>query len=84
MSIGLAGWRANGEELFLSDENSPADENPLKTSYVLRLLPYVRPLVTVHVVYAHVTPPLGNPMGCCGERPLLVAPFYTELQLTDV
>ena len=32
MSIGLAGWRANGEELFLSDENSPADENPLKTS----------------------------------------------------
>ena len=33
MSIGLAGWRANGEELFLSDENSPADENPLKTSY---------------------------------------------------
>ena len=38
MSIGLAGWRANGEELFLSDENSPADENPLKTSYSTRTL----------------------------------------------
>ena len=30
-------------------------------------------------VYAHVTPPFGNPLGYRGERPLLVVPFSTEL-----
>ena len=29
--------------------------------------------------YAHVTFPFGNPLGYHGERPLLVAPFSTEL-----
>ena len=46
---------------------------------VVRRLPYVHVLATAHVVYAHVTPPFGNPLGCRGERPLFVAPFSTEL-----
>ena len=30
-------------------------------------------------VYAHVIPPFGNPLGYRGERPLLNAPFSTEM-----
>ena len=36
MSIRLAGWRKGGEELFLSDENSRADENRWNPSYLTR------------------------------------------------
>ena len=48
-------------------------------AWVVRQLPYVYVLATAHVVYAHVTPPFCNPLGCRGERPLFVAPFSTEL-----
>ena len=35
-----------------------------QSAWVVRRLPYVYVLATAHVVYAHVTPPLGNPLGC--------------------
>ena len=39
----------------------------------------VHVLATTHVVYAHVTPPLGRLLGCRGGRPRLTVPFSPEL-----
>ena len=42
-----------------------------QSAWVVRRLPSVYVLATAHVVYAHVTLPFGNPLGCRGKRPRL-------------
>ena len=62
-----------------SSEKGATPVSPRLVCRVVRRLPCVCVIVTSHVVYAHVTPPLGSLLGCRGGRPRLTAPFSPEL-----